>query len=437
MRTDITHLPLQVQTDLKFISEFLVKYTKTNRERTGRRETNSCIRYLLLHGCFTEDHWTPDTALRSDEIFYRYNIMVIISAHLYDIISSLENVVEQLNQSGKVSFPVSLQVIDTRGRIDQKLRNGYLAYDQIQTRSIQLYSKGDTSHDLFTIPDQPPVEKHYVQALGYFDHAYPLAELFLSGARSFEEKDRNAAAFMLNISAAQAYEALMVVHILKYPLGRPLNDLRELAESLHPELAMVWTGLQGEQTFDLLAKAFRDVRFSADYHITECDLNLMFGYVEDLQRLVHHICQIKFDALKAGNLAKPRKDWLEIVGQALKPPEDPMFADDDEDSEVQQTTIPFPPPIFRTAKQEEALEKLRSKIFDMEEPCYELEKLGNVLMSMAYGDDDAEQSGFLIMGRIVQERALVVKGIFRQMVGLLKHIRLRDDMPTKGDAASV
>ncbi len=361
---------------------------------------------------------------------YRYNIMVIISAHLYDIIHSLEYVVEQLNQSGKVSFPVVANVVDTRGQINQKLRNGYLAYDQIQTRGIQLYSKGNTTHDLFELPDQLPVEKHYVQAREYFNHAYPLAELFLSGARSFEDKDRNAAAFMLNISAAQAYEALIVIHILKYPLGRPLGDLRELAESLHPELGLIWTGLRGEQIFDLLATAFRDVRFSADCHITDSDLNFMFGYVEDLQRLVHHICQIKFDALKAGSLAKPRKDWLEVVGQALKSPEYPMFDDEDE-PELQQITIPFPSSIFRTPEQEEALEKLRSKIFDMEEPCHELEKLGNALQSMAYGDDDAEQSGFHIMGRIVQERALVVKGIFKQMVGLLKHTRLRDDTTAK------
>ena len=135
---------------------------------------------------------------------------------------------------------------------------------------------------------------------------------------------------MLNLSAAQAYEALMVIHILRYPLGRPLNDLRELAESIHPELRLIWTGLRGEQTFDKLAKAFRDTRFSVSYHITDSDLDLMFGYVEDLHKLVHHICQIKFDALKAGSLTKPNKDWLAVVREALKRPEDPLFDDEPE-----------------------------------------------------------------------------------------------------------
>ena len=236
MRTSIAHLPSQVQKDLTYITEYLVTHTKTRLERTGRRQTNSCIRYLLLHGCFTEDHWKQDTELRSEETSYHYNIMVVISVQLYDIIGNLENAVAQLNQSGKVICPVSVQIADTKGRISQKLRNGYLAYDQIQTRAIQLYSKGNTTNDLFERPDQPDVKEHYVQARNYYDHAFPLAELFLSGARSFEDKDNNAAAFMLNLSAAQTYEALMVVHILRYPLGRPLNDLRELAESLHPEV---------------------------------------------------------------------------------------------------------------------------------------------------------------------------------------------------------
>ena len=164
MRTSTTHLPAQVQADLTYITEYLITHTKTRLERTGRRQTNSCIRYLLLHGSFTEDHWKPDTELQPDAVSYRYNIMVIISAHLYDIIDSLEKAVAQLNQSGKVSFPVVTKVVDTRGRISQKLRNGYLAYDQIQTRAIQLYSKGNTTDDLFERPDMPDVKEHYVQA---------------------------------------------------------------------------------------------------------------------------------------------------------------------------------------------------------------------------------------------------------------------------------
>ncbi len=428
MRTSTTHLPLQVQADLTYITDYLITHTKTRLERTGRRQTNSCIRYLLLHGCFTEDRWQPDTELRSNEASYRYNIMVIISAHLYDIIDSLKNVVAQFNQSGKVIFPVSVQIADTRGRISQKLRNGNLAYDQIQTRAIQLYSKGNTTDDLFEKPDLPDVKEHYVQARNYYHHAFPLAELFLSGARSFEDKDSNAAAFMLNLSAAQAYEALMVIHILRYPLGRPLNNLRELAESLHPELRLIWTGLRGEQIFDQLAEAFRDTRFSVSYHITDTDLDLMFGYVEDLHKLVHHICQIKFDTLKAGSLAKPNKDWLAVVREALKSPEDPLF---DDEPETQRTAITDPSPLYRTPEQEEALETLRTKIFDLEEPCFELEQLGCVLKSMAHGDDDAELSGIFVMGRVVQERAHMIKDIFKQMVDLLRQTRIRDDDPAE------
>ena len=453
MRTSITHLPAQVQADLTYITEYLITHTKTRLERTGRRQTSSCIRYLLLHGCFTEDHWKPDTELQPDAVSYCYNIIVIISAHLYDIMDSLENAVAQLNQSGKVIFPVSIQIADTRGRISQKLRNGYLAYDQIQTRAIQLYSKGGTTNDLFERPNMPDVKEHYVQARNYYDHAFPLAELFLSGARSFEDRgeratragetqvaqgaivppteynNSNAAAFMLNLSAAQAYEALIVVHILRYPLGRPLNDLRELAESLHPELRLIWTGLRGEQVFDQLAKAFRDTRFSIKYHITDTDLELMFGYVEDLHKLVHHICRIKFDALKAGSLAKPNKDWLAVVREALKPPEDPMFDDEPETKEAINTA---PSPIFRTPEQEEALEKLRTKIFDLEEPCFEPEQLGSVLKTMAHEDDDAELSGIFVMGRVVCERAHMIKDIFKQMVDLLRQTRIRDDDPAEG-----
>jgi len=422
MKFSFTHLPAQVQSDLRHIADFLVEQTILSDKTPQHRYTPSRIRHIILHGCFTEDHWKPETEIRSDKVSNRYNIMVIISAHLCDILHILERAVAQLNQSGQLSFPVALQIADTKGRIDQKLRNGYLAYDHIQTKGILIYSKGNITRDLFMMPDQPSAEKHLAQAQGYYDQAYPLAQLFLSGARSFEGKGRNATAFMLNISAAQAYEAFMVVHILKYPLGRPLNDLRELAESIHPELSMIWSGLRGNQMFDLLTKAFRDVRFSADYKITNGELNLMFGYVEDLHKMVYHICMLKLEALKAGSLKKPNKAWLEVVGEALKPHEDGLFNDNDE---------VLSSPIIRTAAQEEAFVNLRSAIFDIEEPCYELERLGSVLKAMAYGDDDAEQSGLFVMGRIVQERAVMVKGVFKQMVALLKQTRLRDDDPVK------
>ena len=429
MKFSYKHLPEQVQNDLKYIADFLVSYSIAHNKDPYRRYTPSCIRHIILHGCFTEDNWALDTPLRPDEVSYSYNLMLVISAHLWDILPILEEAVELINQSGKISFPLVTKIIDTKGRIDQKLRNGYLAYEQIQAKGILVYSKGDITLDLFTPLERPKAEVHYVQARNYFDHAFPLAELFLSGARSFENKDSNATAFMLNLSAAQTYEALMVVHILRYPLGRPLNDLRELAESLHPELRLIWTGLHGEQTFDQLADAFRDTRFSADYHITGSDLNLMFGYVEDLHKLVHHICQIKFDALKAGSLTKPNKDWLAVVREALKRPEDPLF---DDEPETQKTAVTAPSPIFRTPEQEEALEKLGAEIFNLEEPCYDLQTLGNILKCMTYKGYLDEERGIHLLGDIIQVRTTAIKDTFIQMLGLLRQTRIRDDDPAEG-----
>ncbi|WP_339862522.1 hypothetical protein [Paremcibacter congregatus] len=421
MKFSYTHLPAQVQSDLKHICDFLLEQTAVTNKSPYHRYTPSHIRHIMLHGCFTEDHWTPETILHPAEVSYRYNIMVIVSAHLCDILPILERAVEQLNQSGRLNYPVVAEIIDTKGRIDQKLRNGYLAYDQIQTRGILVYSRGEITRDLFTPLNQPGAEKHYIQALHYFDHAFPLAKQFLSGARAYKDKDRNAAAFMLNIAAAQAYEAFMVVHILKYPLGRPLNDLRELAESIHSELAMVWTGLQGEQTFDHLSAAFRDVRFSAYYHVTDSTLNAMFGYVEDLHKLVHHICKLKFEALKAGSLAKPDKDGLETVRDALKPPEDSLFDDDDEDDEAQQTTVPDPSPILRTTEQAASNNALSGFLCDLDGACSELYTLADILLSLTDLTAGAASScEFALISQFLQERTRKIANIHEQMATLLE-----------------
>lgn len=58
-----------------------------------------------------------------------------------------------------------------------------------------------------------------------------------------------------------------------------------------------------------------------------------------------------------------------------------MFdGDEDEKPEVQQTSIPDPSPVFPTAEHEDIFKKLSRKVFDMEEPCYDLEALGDVML---------------------------------------------------------
>ena len=412
MKFSYTHLPEPIQNDLKHICDFLLEQTAVTNKSPYHRYTPSHIRHIMLHGCFTEDHWTPETILHPAEVSYRYNIMVIVSAHLCDILPILERAVEQLNQSGRLNYPVVAEIIDTKGRIDQKLRNGYLAYDQIQTRGILVYSRGEITRDLFTPLNQPGAEKHYIQALHYFDHAFPLAKQFLSGARAYKDKDRNAAAFMLNIAAAQAYEAFMVVHILKYPLGRPLDDLRELAESIHPELAMIWTGLRGRQIFYLLTAAFHDVRFSACYKIIDSDLNLMFDYVKDLHKLISHICDLKFAALKAGSLAKPQMDGLESVRDALRPKDDDVYG-------IGDATEAFPVNLRASRPRERDVSKntdLAAALSGLEGHCSELLTIADILRSLTDLTAGAASScEFALMGQIVEERTRMIEDIHDRM----------------------
>jgi hypothetical protein len=233
-------------------------------------------------------------------------------------------------------------------------------------------------------------------------------------------------------------------------------DLREVSESIHQELQFVWAGREGRRSFFRLKCAFKGPRYTQDYKVTRVELDRMFKYVKELHKLVNYICQLKFEELKTGSLKKPNKDWLEIIGEVLtqpKPearkgkdeptelpetetPEDEASKDETEPAKVIETTdtdttIPDPSPIHRTEGQEKALEKLRTKIFELEEPYFELEQLGRVLKSMSHGDDDAELSGIFVMGRVVHERAHMIRDVFIQMVGLLREIRIRGDDPVE------
>lgn len=247
MKTDITHLPEQVQNDLAYITEFLVKdYEVAASHGTSNKQNCANITNIILHGCFTEDHLYEDGAERQPtEGAYYYNILILVTKILPDSLYQIQAVEKQINSSGEVAYPVRLQ-IETVTKLNKLLKDGYLVYDQIEERGIQLYNSGAKGRNLLHMPHQPNAARHYIRARDHFDRVFPLAGSFLSGAGFFRKTDHNAAAFMLHISAEQAYEAFMLVHILYYPYSRTLTDLRETSESIHQELQFLWAGREGD-----------------------------------------------------------------------------------------------------------------------------------------------------------------------------------------------
>lgn len=396
MRTTITHLPAQIQADLNVITEFLLDHTN---EIDNRPKNAPCIRYLVLHGCFTEDHWQPNTALCPDKEDYRYNLLVVISRNLPEILPALQETVEQLNQSGKVSFPVSIDA-DTGGRLNQKLMDGYLTYDHVQTRGILIYRRGRAKSNPFSPPKQQRAAEYYTQAQEHFDHSFPLAKSFLSGARSFENKKPDAAAYLLNVAAVQAYATFMAVHTLKYSERRRIHELRALAESIHPDLKALWSSPHAQSCFDLLKTAFSGVRFGTDYSITGDQLEFMFSYVEDLHELIQHACEIKLEALKIGNLENPE----------LSPPDS-------------------------VEKKQEEFRKLSRLIFQMEEPCYELEGLVEVIRDMSHDGAD-DHPGIHVLSRVFGERVDGVRNSFNLMTDILRKRNIRKRRHATQEAAN-
>jgi len=431
MKFSYSHLPEPVRADLAHIASFLVTHTIATRDPRDRY-TPSRIRHIILHGCFTEEHWTSKSLLSPNESATSYSLMVIVSAHLEDILPAVERAVARLNRSGELRFPVVLRLCDTKGRIDQKLRHGYLAYDRIQERGIVLYSRGKITRDLFQLPPRPETAVHLRQAREYYDHAYPLAQLLLSGARAYAPLDRNAAAFMLNLAAAQGYVTLMAIHILDYPPCPALQELRELAESLHPELSVIWTGRRGEQVFYHLASAFRDVRFRADYQVTTTALEAMVGHVEDLHTLVRHICSAKFAALKAGSLAKPPKDGLETVKAALRPSDDAIYGIAEEKPALH---LPTPPVAALTAERNAPGNKeLSAALSGLVGYCSELHTIADILRSLTDLTAGAASScEFALMGQFVEERTRMIEETHERMTAMLEPCCATTAAPPPGD----
>jgi HEPN domain-containing protein len=154
---------------------------------------------------------------------------------------------------------------------------------------------------LFEEPGHPFVEPKPLSAAealketqDYFDEWFESACTFLKTSISLREEGHpKEAAFLLHQATERFYHCLFLVRTLYSPKTHNLNQLRQLAEAIEPQLKEVWpreTKFE-RRCYELLREAYVKARYSRHYRISEDQLAWLSGRVELLQSIVRGLCE--------------------------------------------------------------------------------------------------------------------------------------------------
>ena len=399
MKTTTEDFTPKIREELDFICRSLVEqFDKTARACASRKQKRSRIRSVILHG-----EWDAGDL---DVTPSRYHLLVVVNKLLPTFVWPVELAEVFLNSLEGVSAPISL-TFETQETMNAKLRDGYALYHRIAEHGVVLYEAGDRGLDLLSVPDQPSASVQLAKAKDFFERDWELTCSFLMGAYRFQlDGQRASCALMLHLAAEQAYLAFMRVHTLQRPYYRTLTTLRELAESIHPELKLPWTEEGGKQSFHYLRIAFTGVRFSDHYHLDNSLLDQMIGRTENLLRMVRYLCRLKLSALKDGHAGKPDKDWLEIS------------------TGFQKEVLPVRPvePEHKEEIDKDSLQQFFHAVWDLEDPACDAMRAVDVLHFVHTEDQEPEKDRLYLMVNVCKERVTHLRnciyGLFDKMTEL-------------------
>jgi predicted nucleotidyltransferase/HEPN domain-containing protein len=284
MKTDISHLPIHKQTELKAILGSLIPRW-------------SEIEMIILFGSYARGTYVEDK-YEEKGITYEYksdyDLLIICSkntqANADTFIQSLTGKLEELN----LPTPIN-PIFHGMEFVNNELREGNYFFDDIKKEGILLFN---TSRYQLDDKRQMSAEEMRVKAKDYFDSWFNSANefygYFIDGCN---KKQYKSAAFLLHQATERYYGALQLVFTGYKPKSHDLEALGKLAKALNMEFGKVFprATIQERQRFTLLKKAYIDARYNMDYKITKADLDYLSERVKLLRNLTEQICEQKIE----------------------------------------------------------------------------------------------------------------------------------------------
>jgi uncharacterized protein len=284
----LDHLPIAKQNELQFVLKVLYdSFDEAVRSKLSDKRKSGQILKVILFGSMARGDWVDDkvSGYKSD-----FDLLVIVNGHSFTDLHKYwsaadERFVRDFTITHNIDTPVNFIVHDLADVNDQ-LARGRPFFSDIARDGIILYEA--PGHPLARPKALTPQEVT-AEAQGYYDQWFPDAVEFLNIA-AFCRSRGNArlAAFNLHQAVERTYHCLLLVLTLYSPKSHRITLLRSQAEALDDRLKGIWpaeTKLH-RQAFDRLRRAYVEARYSADYTVSDEELDWLTERVKLLQDTV-------------------------------------------------------------------------------------------------------------------------------------------------------
>ena len=280
MQNQLSHLPLEKQTELNTLVEVL----KTVRG----------IEMVILFGSYARGTWVEDMYTENGTIYeYRsdYDILIVTKENNPLKNFQIERKVEKNIPEG-IATPLSF-IYHSIKFLNNALSVGNYFFNDVVKEGIMLYNRG-----IFTLEEPrelTPTEAKQ-KAQDYYDQWFKSANSFLRHHYyAMNDEDEYKAAFELHQATERYYTTILLVFTDYRPKEHDLERLDISAVKCDKRFDVFPRKTKAEQKrFELLKKAYIDSRYKMDeYQITKQDLEYLAEKVEELKTLVEEICTAK------------------------------------------------------------------------------------------------------------------------------------------------
>jgi uncharacterized protein len=289
----LEHLPDSKRRELDHVVKVLFdSFDEAVRTKLSAKRKSGQILKVILFGSMARGDWVDDklSGYKSD-----FDLLVVVNSHTFTDLHEYwhaadERFVREFTITHNIDTPVNFIVHDL-GDVNDQLARGRPFFTDIARDGLMLYEA--PGHPLARPKALTPDEVK-AEAQGYYEQWFPKAGNLLVGYEAYRSiPDPKLAVFTLHQTTESLYHCVLLVLTLYSPKSHRITMLRSQAEALDDRLKAVWPGdtKLHRQAFDRLRRAYVEARYSADYTVSDEELDWLVERVKLLQETVAAVCQ--------------------------------------------------------------------------------------------------------------------------------------------------
>ena len=283
LRTDFRHLPASIQHELEQVTWMVFEtFAECCKGRLSQQYREGRILAVILHGSHAEQAWedvVPGEAFR---------LMLIVNhVRLARSEQDWRLVRDRLRRAwehGEIARPVRMTV-ESLDRINSALVDAVPHFVTIAERGIALYQ---TEGLRLKAPRHLPEDERARRCRAEFARWHKNGCDFLAGASFYRDRgNMRMAALLLHQACEHLYQSILWSFTLHGPRTHALDELREAAEALVPDLRAAWPREDRHQrrAFGCIRRAYVEARYERSYRIMPAELVWALERGEALKQL--------------------------------------------------------------------------------------------------------------------------------------------------------